>query len=59
MEQKTENLYPSAPVEKENFDLEQRLKKKVNVVNSFRNSIKNFKELITYCKDENHKSRKK
>ena len=34
MEQKCDRLYPRAPLEK-NFDLEQRLEKKINDVNSF------------------------
>ena len=58
MHQKTETLYPSAPLEK-NFDLEQRLEKKLIDVNSFNNSINNFEEKITYFKDENNKSKKK
>ena len=45
MEQKCDRLYPSAPLE--NIDLEQRLKKKINDVNSFNNSINNIKEMIT------------
>ena len=45
--------YPSAPLEIENDDLEQRLEKKLNVVNSFNNSINNIKEMITYLKDKN------
>ena len=56
MEQKTDKLYPSAPQEK--FDLEQRLQKKGNDVNSFSSSINNFKEKITYSKDNNNISKK-
>ena len=37
MEQKTDRIYPSAPVE--DNDLEQRLEKKLIHVNSFDNSI--------------------
>ena len=48
MEQKCDRLYPSAPLE--NIDLEQRLEKKINDVNSFNNSINNIKEMITYFK---------
>ena len=55
MEPKTDRLYKSAPLEKD--DLEQRLGKKLNDVNSFNNSIKNIKELITYFKDKNHESK--
>ena len=36
MDQKTERLYPSAPLK--NIDLEQRLEKNLNDVNSFKNS---------------------
>ena len=57
MEQKCDRLYPSAPFE--NNDLEQRLEKKINDVNSFNNHINNIKEMITYFKDKNNKSKKK
>ena len=55
MDQKTDRLYPSAPLG--NIDLEQRLEKKLNDVNSFINHINNVKEMITYFKDKttNHK----
>ena len=58
MEQKCDKLYPSAPL-LENLDLEKRLEKKINDVNSFNDHIKNIKEMITYSKDKNHKSKKK
>ena len=58
METKTERLYPSAPL-LENIDLEKRLEKKINDVNSFNNHINNIKEMITYFKDRNHKSEKR
>ena len=58
MEIKTERLYPSAPL-LENIDLEKRLEKKINDVNSFNNHINNIKEMITYFKDKNNKSKKK
>ena len=58
MEQKCEKLYPSAPL-LENIDLENRLEKKINDVNSFNNHGNNIKEMITYFKDKNHKSKKK
>ena len=58
MEQKSEKLYPSAPL-LENIDLEKRLEKKINDVNSFNNHINNIKEMITYFKDKNNKSKKK
>ena len=49
MDQKGDRLYPSAPLE--NFDLEQRLEKKLNDVNSFKNHINNNKEMIAYFKE--------
>ena len=58
MEQKCDRLYPSAPL-LENIDLEQRLEKKLNDVNSFNNHINNIKELIICFKHKNHKSKKK
>ena len=58
MEQKCDKLYPTAPL-LENIDLEKRLEKKINDVNSFNNHINNIKEMITYFKDKNHKSKKK
>ena len=58
MEQKTDRLYPSAPLEKD-INLEQRLEKKLNDVNSVNNHISNIKELITYFKDKNNESKKK
>ena len=58
MEQKYDKLYPSAPL-LENIDLEKRLEKKINDVNSFNNHIINIKEMITYFKDKNHKSKKR
>ena len=39
--------------------MEQRLEKKINDVNSFRNHINKIKEMITYFKVINHKSKKK
>ena len=57
MDQKCDRLYPTAPLK--NIDLEQRLEKKINDVNSFNNHINNIKEMITYFKDKNHKSKKK
>ena len=58
MEAKTDKLYPSAPL-LENIDLEKRLEKKINDVNSFNNHINNIKEMITFFKDKNKKSKKK
>ena len=57
MDQKCDRLYPSAPLE--NTDLEQRLEKKINDVNSFNNHINNIKEMITYFKDKNNKTKKR
>ena len=51
-------MYPSAPL-LENIDLEKRLEKKLNDVNSFNNHINNIKGMITYFKDKNNKSKKK
>ena len=59
MEQKCDRLYPSVPFENKNIDLEQRLEKKLNDVNSFNNSINNIKEMISYFKHKNKKSKKK
>ena len=56
MDQKCDKLYPSAPL-LENIDLEKRLEKKLNDVNSFNNHINNNKEMITYFKDKNNKSK--
>ena len=56
MDQKTESLYPSAPLENKN--LKQRLEKKVKIVNGYYDQINNNKEMITYFKDENNKSKK-
>ena len=57
MDQKCDKLYPSAPL-MENIDLEKRLEKRINDVNSFNNHISNIKEMINYFKDKNHKSKK-
>ena len=56
MEQRTDRLYPLAPLEKN--DLEQRLEKKLNDVKSSNISINNMKEMIAYFKDKNHNSKK-
>ena len=58
MDQKCDRLYPSAPLEKD-INLEQRLEKKINDVNSFNNHISNIKEMITYFKDKNNKPKKR
>ena len=57
MDQKTDSLYPSAPLE--NIDLEQRFQKKINDANSFNNHINNHKEMVIYFKDKNNKSKKR
>ena len=57
MDQKCDRLYPSAPLQQDN--LEQRLEKKINDVNCFNNHIINNKEMITYFKDKNNKSKKR
>ena len=54
---KTDRLYPSAPLKKDN--LEQRLEKKLNDVISFNNHINNLNEMFAYSKDKNNKSEKK
>ena len=59
MEQKTDRLNSSSPFECKNFDLEQRLEKKLNDVNNFNKHINNIKEMITNFKDKNNKSKKK
>ena len=58
MDQKCDKLYPSAPL-LENIDLENRLEKKINDINSFNIHISNIKEMITYFKDKYNKSKNK
>ena len=58
MDQKFDKLYTTAPL-LENIDLEKRLEKKINDVNSFNNHINNIKEMITHFKDKNNKSKKR
>ena len=55
MDQKCDRLNPSAPLE--NIDLERRLEKKLNDVNSFINHINNIKEKVTFFKDKKSKSK--
>ena len=57
MDQKCDKLDPSTPLI-ENIDLEKRLEI-LNDVNSFNNHISNLKEMITYFKDKNNKSKKR
>ena len=52
MEAKTDRLYPTAPL-LENIDLEKRLEKKINGVNSFNKHINDIKEMITFFRDKN------
>ena len=59
MDQKGDRLYPSAPFENKNIDLEQRLENKINNINSFNNSNINIKKMITYFNDKNNKSKKR
>ena len=56
MESKADRIYLSAPLE--NSDLEQKLEKKLNDVNSINTLFNNIKEMITYFKDKNNKSKK-
>ena len=58
MEQKSEKVYPSAPI-LENIDLEKRLEKQLIDVISFNNHISDIEERITYFKDKTNKSKKK
>ena len=50
MEQKTDSLYPSVQLEKN--DWEQWLEKRLNDVYIANNSINNFKKMITYSKEK-------
>ena len=58
MDQKCDRLYPTASFENKNIDLERRLEKNLNDVNSFNNQVNNIKEMIIYFKDKNNKSKK-
>ena len=40
------------------YDIEQRLEKKLNDVNSSNNHINNVKEMVTNFKDKNNKSKR-
>ena len=50
-------LYSRAPLEK--YYLEQQLEEKTNDINNFNNRINKIKEMLTYFKDKNHKSKEK
>ena len=52
-----QRLYPSAPLQQE--DLEQRLEKKLNDVNSLNNYINNIKEMITLIQRQKNPKRNK
>ena len=54
---KTQNVHPLAPLGK--ADLELSLEKKLYDVNSFKNSVDNIKEMITYFNEKNNQSKKK
>ena len=56
MDQNCDRLYPSAPLEKN--DLEQRIEKNINDVNSFNTHITNIKEKNNYFPIKNHKSKR-
>ena len=57
MDERTDRLYPSTPLEKD--DLGQRLEKKSNDVNGFDVHISYIRETSRYFKDKNYKSKKK
>ena len=57
MDQKTDRLYPTGPLEK-SFHLEQKLEKHLNDVNSFTHHISYIKEMLTYFKYKNNKSKR-
>ena len=57
MEQRASRLYPTAPLKEKLFRTE--IRKKLNVVSSFENSINNINEMITFFKVENKKWQKK
>ena len=48
MDQKSDRLYPSAPLE--NIDFGKKIEKKINDVNSFNTHINNIKAIITFSK---------
>ena len=59
MDQKTDGLYPTGPLENKNDDLEHRIEKRLSDGNSFNNHINNIKEMITCFKEKNNKSKNK
>ena len=56
MEKKTSRLYPSAPLEI--IYIEQRLKKTINDLTSFKDSNSNTTELITYFSEKNRQAKR-
>ena len=59
MKAKADRIYPSAPLENKNDDLERRLEEKKIDVNSFNNHINNIKGMMTNFEDKNIKSNRK
>ena len=57
MATRTVKLQPAAPPDSNDSEL--RLEKKLNDVNTFKNSITNIGRMITYFKDKNQISKKK
>ena len=57
MQQKNSKTIPISTTRKQRIATE--IRKKMHDANSFNNSLINIKQMITYCKDENHKSEKK
>ena len=53
MEQKPDRFYPSAPLEKV-IDLERRLEKHLNDVNSFKNSNNKNKGMTAHFRDKDN-----
>ena len=53
----TLNLYPIVPLEKD--DLEQRLERNLNDIDTFNNKIINITEMFSYLKYKSNKSKKK
>ena len=58
MEEKTDRLYPPAPLMKSDRYLEHRLEKSLIDFKSFNNQINNIKELDNSFKDKNNKSKR-
>ena len=56
---KTDRLYPSAPPKNKKKWFRTKTRKELDDGNSFNNYISNIREMITYFKDKNNKSKKK